>query len=152
MGNIWTLSRKSTSFWCWEPQSYRLGLPGRNLQQRGRIIFLILLAKLLLMQPRIWLSFQAASPHCQLIFSISSVSQVLLHKASLNEVFSQSLLVTGIVTWRQHLALGLVKLHEALKEPLVSLVQVPCMYLNISSIRTSFIQFWLTAKSVIQIS
>jgi len=64
------------SFLCWGLQSWtqdsRWGLT--RVEQRGRITSLNLLAMLLLMQPRIWLAFWAASTQCRLVSGFSSTS------------------------------------------------------------------------------
>ena len=63
------------SFLCWGLQSWtqysRWGLT--RAEQRGRITSLDLLATLL-MQPRTRLALRAASAHCQLMSSLSSIS------------------------------------------------------------------------------
>ncbi|KAK4832076.1 hypothetical protein QYF61_020632 [Mycteria americana] len=73
---LWTCSNRSMSFLCRGLQSWtqywRWGLT--RVGCRDRITSLDLLATLLLMQPRIWLAFWAASTHCQLMSSFSSTS------------------------------------------------------------------------------
>lgn len=70
---------------------------------------------LLLRQPRMPLSFWAASTHYWLvfIFFIHDYPQVLLHKTALNTLIAQSLFMFGIVPVKvQNLTLVLVELNE----------------------------------------
>lgn len=68
-----------------------------KVEQRGRIPSPDLLATLLLMQPRTQFAFCSASAHCQVMprFFSTRISQILLHRADLNEFISQSLLMSG---------------------------------------------------------
>jgi len=83
-------------------------------EQRGRITSLDLLVMLLLMQPRIWLAFQAASAHCWLMLNLLSTDpQILLLRASLKPFSGQPVSVLAIApTQVQDLAPGFVELHE----------------------------------------
>lgn len=67
-------------------------------EQRGRTPSLDLLASLLWVQPRIWLFFCLCCVRVRPF--IHESPQVLLHRAALNEVFSQSVPMSGIaLTW-----------------------------------------------------
>ena len=73
---LWTCSNRCMSFLCWELQRWMQdstwGLT--RAEQRDRITSLYLLAMLLLMQPRIQLTFWTASTHCWVMSSFSSTS------------------------------------------------------------------------------
>jgi len=60
MALLWTLSKSSTFFLCWGPQTWMQysswGLT--RAEERGTITFLALLATPLLMEPRIPLAFR----------------------------------------------------------------------------------------------
>jgi len=81
---------------------------------------------LLLMQPRIWLAFSAASASCHVQLFIHQYPKVLLGRASLNLFVPQPVLIAGVaLTQMQDLARGLVKPHEVHTHLLLQLVQVP---------------------------
>lgn len=59
------------------------------------------------------------------LFIQKNSSSVLFCRTTLNEVFSGSVAMSGIApAWVQHLALGLVELHEVVMDPILELVQV----------------------------
>jgi len=75
-GLLWPHSNRSISFVCWGLQSWTQGSwwALTRAEQRGRVPSLDLLATMLLMQPRVWLAFWAASAHCRVMLSFSSTS------------------------------------------------------------------------------
>lgn len=67
---IWTHSSRSTYFLCQWPQRWTvLQMDVTRAEQGGQSLYL--LATPLLMQPRLWLAFWAASTHCLVILSLS---------------------------------------------------------------------------------
>lgn len=95
-------------------------------KQKGRITFLSLLATHLLMQPKMQLSFWAASSLlAKSSFSPSSVSPSCLSRAALIPFIPQPALVSEIVpTHVENLVLGLVDPHE-IPMGLLDPVQLP---------------------------
>jgi len=94
----------------------------------GRITSLDLLATLLLMQPKIWWIFWAASTHCQLMASFSSTSTPKSFSSGLLSIPSSALpvLILGVApTQVQDPALGLVEPHEVHVGPFLRLAQAP---------------------------
>ncbi|KAK4831337.1 hypothetical protein QYF61_017468 [Mycteria americana] len=129
---LWTHSNRPMSFLCWGPQSgmqYSVGWGLMRAGYRGRITSLDLLVTLLLMQPRIWLAFWAASAHCWLMLSFSSTNtpkSFSSGRAALNPFSAQPVFVLGIApTHVQDLALGPVELHEVRTGPPLKPVRVP---------------------------
>ncbi|KAK4832298.1 LOW QUALITY PROTEIN: hypothetical protein QYF61_021697 [Mycteria americana] len=107
-----------------QPSDYFHGPPLDLLQQLH--VLLVLRAPELdaVLQPRIWLAFWAVSTHCWLMFSISSsVPQVLFHRATLDHIIPQPVLILGFAL-TQNPALDLVEPHEVHMSPLLQLVQV----------------------------
>jgi len=79
-----------------------------------------LLATLLLMQPRIWLAFWAASAHCWVILSLLSTRTPKSFSAALNPLNAQPVSMFGIVpTQVQYFTLGHVELHGVCMGPLL---------------------------------
>jgi len=91
-GLLWTRSNSSMSFLCWGLQSWtqdcRWGLT--RAEQRGRIPSLALLATLLLMQPRVWLAFWAASARWWLMSSLWTLYESMDHFVAIKQSLFQA--------------------------------------------------------------
>lgn len=101
---------------------------GLTRADEGGRVFSLILATLLMLQPRVQLAFFVVSMCCWDLsgFLTIKTTKILLLRTTLNPLFASPIFVLGIaLTWVQDLVLGLVKFHEVYTDLTLKLVQVP---------------------------